>query len=53
MYAILGMILFGTVMRNNVMNDYINFENFINSFITLFIVATGDSWNEIMSSFTV
>lgn len=33
------------------MNDYINFENFQNSFVTLFIVATGDGWNSIMPSF--
>jgi Ion transport protein len=51
MYAILGMIIFGSVRRVNVMNDYINFENFSNSFMTLFIVATGDSWNEIQASF--
>ncbi len=34
------------------MNDYVNFENFQNSFITLFIVATGDNWDEIMASFS-
>ncbi len=45
MYAILGMILFGTVKRNGPLNDYINFENFNNAYLTLFVVATGDSWN--------
>jgi Ion transport protein len=53
MYSILGMILFGETMRNGIMNDYINFENFTNSFITLFIVATGDSWNDIMEAFSM
>lgn len=53
MYAVLGMILFGTVKRNLVMDDYINFEGFISSFLTLFIVATGDTWNEIMISFAI
>ena len=52
MYSILGMILFGQVKRNGIMNAYINFENFFNSFMTLFIVATGDSWSAIMASFT-
>ena len=53
MYAILGMILFGTVMRNGIMNDYINFENFFNSFLTLFVVATGDSWCFVMQCFAL
>lgn len=53
MYSILGMIIFGTVKRNGLMNFYINFENFYNAFITLFIVATGDSWNSIMEAFAI
>ena len=38
-------------MRVGSMNDYVNFENFQNAFVTLFIVATGDNWNNIMPSF--
>jgi hypothetical protein len=53
MYSILGMIVFGTVKRNGLMNFYINFENFYNAFMTLFIVATGDSWNSIMEAFAI
>jgi Ion transport protein len=53
MFSILGMILFGDVQRNGIMNDYINFENFWNAYLTLFIVGTGDSWNDIMSAFTI
>jgi hypothetical protein len=53
MYSILGMIIFGTVKRNSLMNYYINFENFYNAFMTLFIVATGDSWNSIMEAFAI
>ena len=53
MYSILGMIVFGTVKRNGLMNYYINFENFYNAFMTLFIVATGDSWNTIMEAFAI
>lgn len=53
MYSILGMIFFGEVMRTGIMNDYINFESFQTSFITLFIVATGDSWNDIMEAFSM
>lgn len=53
MYSILGMMLFGEVTRNGIMNDYINFESFDTAFITLFIVATGDSWNDIMEAFSL
>ncbi len=52
MYSILGMIYFGEIKRNGNMNDYINFENFTNAFITLFTVATADSWNYTTASFT-
>lgn len=52
MYSILGMIYFGEVKRNGSMNDYINFENFTSAFITLFTVATADSWNYTTASFT-
>ena len=53
MYSILGMIVFGDVKRNGIMNSYLNFENFTNAFITLFTVATGDSWNYTMAAFTM
>jgi hypothetical protein len=47
-YSIVGMIYFGEVKRSQSMNDYINFETFTNAFITLFTVATVDSWNYTM-----
>jgi hypothetical protein len=53
MYSVLGMYLFGGVKRNGIINDYINFENFFNAFITLFTVTTGDSWNVTQKSFVV
>ena len=53
MYSIVGMIYLGEVKRNGSMNDYINFENFTNSFITLFIVSTVDSWNFFMAAFSL
>jgi hypothetical protein len=52
MYGIVGVIYFGEVMRTGNMNDYINFESFSNAFVTLFTVATADSWNYTMASFT-
>jgi hypothetical protein len=51
-YSIIGMIYFGQLKRNDSMNDYINFETFTSAFITLFTVATGDSWNYTTQSFT-
>jgi len=53
MYSVLGMILLGQIKRNGLMNEYMNFENFWNAFITLFTVTTGDSWNATQTSFVV
>lgn len=50
LYSVLGVYLFAEVKRNGIMNEVINYENFLNAFITLFIVATGDSWDLIMDS---
>ena len=51
-YSIIGMIYFGEVKRNGRMNDYLNFESFTSAFITLFTVATADTWNLTMAAFT-
>jgi hypothetical protein len=53
MYAIMGMILLGEIKRNDTMDDYINFEDFYNSALTLFVIASGDSWTNIMRSYAV
>lgn len=50
LYSIIGVLLFGEVKRNGIFNENMNFESFSNAFITLFTVATGDSWNLIMIS---
>ena len=50
LYSVLGVYLFADVKKNGIMNDVINYENFINAFLTLFIVSTGDSWDQIMDS---
>jgi len=52
MYAYIGVIYFGEVKRNGNMTDYINFETFTSAFITLFTVATADSWNLTLASFS-
>ena len=53
MYSVIGMTQFGNVMRTGMMNDYMNFETFLNSFMTLFVISTGDSWNNMMAQFTL
>ena len=53
MYSIIGVILFGDVKRTGMINDHLNFEYFQNAFLTLFIVATGDSWNSIMNAYAM
>lgn len=53
MYSVLGMILFGSNMRTGLMNNWMNFEDFFNSFLILFTVTTGDSWNAFQTSFVV
>ena len=50
-YALAGVIIFGEVKRNGVINNIINFEQFGNALLTLFIIATGDSWSDIGSAF--
>eukprot|EP00347_Sterkiella_histriomuscorum_P013361 403365010 len=52
LYSVLGVFLFADVKRNGVMNDVINFENFFNAFLTLFVISTGDAWDQIMDAFT-
>ena len=51
-YSIIGMIVFGDTKRNGYMSDYINFESFGCAFITLFTVATVDTWNLTVIAFS-
>lgn len=53
MYSIVGMIILGEYKRVGAMNDYINFESFSSAIITLFTVATGDSWDGTTASFII
>lgn len=49
-YSIIGVYLFGQIMRNGAFNDNLNYETFSTAFVTLFIVSTGDNWVAIMES---
>jgi len=47
-FAVLGMHLFGTVVRGEFLNEHANFETFAKSLLTTFRMSTGESWNGIM-----
>ena len=54
MFAVIGMHAFAMIDLTNVpgidreMGYHINFQNFKNSFMTLFRCSTGEDWNSIM-----
>eukprot|EP00347_Sterkiella_histriomuscorum_P019834 403340124 len=50
LYALLGVSLFGKIKIHGELDDYTNFQNFINAFLTLVRCATGESWNDIMKA---
>ena len=50
LYSIIGVILFGSIKRNGILADNLNFETFPKAFVTLFTVATGDSWDQVMKA---
>jgi hypothetical protein len=50
LYSILGVYLFAEIKITGVLNSSLNFKSFTNAFLTLFVIATGDGWNNIMNS---
>ncbi|KAK9816590.1 hypothetical protein WJX72_002338 [[Myrmecia] bisecta] len=52
-YAILGISLFGKVVRTDVLNTYLNFENFGTAMVLLFQMANGEAWNDVMIDYQV
>ncbi len=49
-YAILGMNLFATIKINGPMHELLNFKNVFVAFLTLFRVATGENWQDLMEA---
>jgi hypothetical protein len=47
-YAVIGINLFGEVKIITPMTTRLNFMNVFNAIITLFRVATGEGWNDLM-----
>jgi hypothetical protein len=52
-YAVAGVALFGQLVRGDFINRHANFENFGMAFLTLFRMATGESWNGLMHDASV
>ena len=48
MFAILGNFAFGNVKYGEVVNDLKKFGTFLNSFLFLFALSTGEDWNKVM-----
>lgn len=48
MYAILGVQLFADVQLQDALNVHANFQSFGKALLTLFRMATGESWHELM-----
>ena len=53
MYAIVGMILFGHIRHQGVINDVVNFETFGNSFLLLFRLTTLAGWDGVLAAMSV
>ena len=48
MFAILGNFVFKTVRQGEVVNELKNYGNFMNAFLFLFALSTGEDWNKVM-----
>lgn len=47
-FSILAVFFFSEVKSGNFMGPYRNYEDFGQSFLTLFVIATGENWNGLM-----
>lgn len=47
-YSVLGVTVFSGIKQSGAINVHANFINFHNAIITLFRMATGESWHELM-----
>ena len=52
-YAIVGVTSFGFVKKTGALNDVVNFETFIRSFVLLFRLMTSAGWNEVLDSLMI
>lgn len=47
-FSILAVFFFSGVKQGEFINEYRNYEDFGQSFLTLFVIATGENWNGLM-----
>lgn len=47
-YSVLGVTIFSGIKQDGAISVHANFTNFHNAIITLFRMATGESWHELM-----
>lgn len=47
-YSVFGCFLFREVVKGEVIDDYVNFKNFLFAMMTLFRCSTGEDWSRIM-----
>lgn len=47
-FSILAVFFFASVKQGVFINEYRNYEDFGQSFLTLFVIATGENWNGLM-----
>eukprot|EP00760_Papus_ankaliazontas_P038473 PhM_4_TR9136/c0_g1_i2/m.34611 len=48
-FSVMGMFLCGGVQRHEGITDYMNFDDFIHSVVTLFTIGTKESWVGVMN----
>lgn len=51
-YSILGMVLFGELQHQTILNDFVNFETLINSAVLLFRLSTAEEWDVVYRELT-
>ena len=47
-FSILAVFFFGEVREGRFINEYRNYNDFGQSFLTLFVISTGENWNGLM-----
>ncbi|CAL1286543.1 unnamed protein product [Larinioides sclopetarius] len=52
-YSILGMWIFGHIKKHSVINNFVNFENLVNSAILLFRLSTAEDYDSIYKDLTL
>lgn len=49
-FAVIGMNLFGNVVYNGAINEFVNFRDFGNSMVLLFRLMTAAGWNDVLDA---